>query len=223
MIHAVYPGSFDPLHNGHVDVIRRASRLFDRLTVAVLHNPLKPISLFDIEARLAMVRESTTGIANVDADSFEVLLVDYMRARGAGVIVKGLRAISDFEYELQMAHLNRQMNPDVETLFVMTATRWSYVSSTRVKEIAMYGADVAKLVPPATQRRILERFGAEGAARAARLGGAAPGGSAPPASAASGDDGEPDEAPDDEPSEGEGSPRASGEARRRALHDDVTG
>jgi pantetheine-phosphate adenylyltransferase len=160
MVHAVYPGSFDPLHNGHVDVIRRASRLFDRLTVAVLHNPLKSSALFDIEDRLAMVRESTSGMANVDADAFEGLLVDYMRSRGASVIVKGLRVISDFEYELQMAHLNRQMNPDVETLFVMTATRWSYVSSTRVKEIAKYGADVAKLVPPATQRRIADRYGA---------------------------------------------------------------
>ena len=160
MVHAVYPGSFDPLHHGHVDVIRRASRLFDRLTVAVLRNPLKSSALFDIDDRLAMVRESTMGMANVDADAFEGLLVDYMRSRGASVIVKGLRAISDFEYELQMAHLNRQMNPDVETLFVMTATRWSYVSSTRVKEIAKYGADVAKLVPPATQRRIVDRFGA---------------------------------------------------------------
>ncbi len=160
MVHAVYPGSFDPLHNGHVDVIRRASRLFDRLTVAILHNPLKSSALFGIDDRLAMVRESTRGMANVDADAFEGLLVDYMRSRGASVIVKGLRVISDFEYELQMAHLNRQMNPDVETLFVMTATRWSFVSSTRVKEIAKYGADVAKLVPPATQRRIVDRFGA---------------------------------------------------------------
>ncbi|CAN5733815.1 pantetheine-phosphate adenylyltransferase [soil metagenome] len=160
MVHAVYPGSFDPLHNGHVDVIRRASRLFDKLTVGVTHNPLKSTALFDIEERLAMVRESTKGLSNVDAESFEGLLVDYMRARQAGVIVKGLRVISDFEYELQMAHLNRQMNADVETLFVMTATRWSFVSSTRVKEIATYGADVTKLVPPATQRRILERFGA---------------------------------------------------------------
>jgi pantetheine-phosphate adenylyltransferase len=159
VIHAVYPGSFDPLHNGHVDVIRRASRLFDRLTVAVVRNPLKSGSLFDTETRLAIVRESTRGIPNVDTDAFEGLLVEFMRARGANVIVKGLRVISDFEYELQMAHLNRQMNPDVETLFVMTASRWSYVSSTRVREIAGLGADVAKLVPPATQRRLLARFG----------------------------------------------------------------
>jgi pantetheine-phosphate adenylyltransferase len=160
MVHAVYPGSFDPLHNGHVDVIRRASRLFGRLTVAVAHNPLKSTSLFDLDERLAMIRESTVGMANVEAAAFEGLLVEYMRRVGAGVIVKGLRVISDFEYELQMAHLNRQMNPDVETLFVMTATRWSYVSSTRVKEIALLGADVAKLVPPATNRRFAERFGA---------------------------------------------------------------
>jgi pantetheine-phosphate adenylyltransferase len=160
MIHAVYPGSFDPLHNGHVDVIRRARRLFDRLTVAVVHNPLKPNSVFDVDERVAMVREATADMDNVEADSFEGLLVEYMRTLSANAIVKGLRAISDFEHELQMAHLNRQMNPDVETLFIMTATRWSYVSSTRVKEIASYRGDVSKLVPEATQRRIVERLGA---------------------------------------------------------------
>jgi pantetheine-phosphate adenylyltransferase len=158
VIHAVYPGSFDPLHNGHVDVIRRASRLFDRLTVAIVHNPLKPTAMFDIETRLAIVRETTRGMPQVDADGFSGLLVDFLHERGATVIVKGLRVISDFEYELQMAHLNRQMNPDVETLFVMTASRWSYVSSTRIKEIASLGADVAKLVPPASQRRLVARF-----------------------------------------------------------------
>jgi pantetheine-phosphate adenylyltransferase len=158
MVRAVYPGSFDPLHNGHVDVIRRAARLFDHLTVTVAYNPLKDDGLFTIDERVAIVRETVAGMANVEVATFQGLLVEFMRSARANVIVKGLRAISDFEYELQMAHLNRQMNPAVETLFVMTATRWSYVSSTRVREIAKLGADVAKLVPPATLRRVRARF-----------------------------------------------------------------
>ena len=159
MVRAVYPGSFDPLHNGHVDVIRRASRLFDHLTVAVVNNPLKNDGCFSIDERTAIVRETVAGMPDVDVATFQGLLVGFMQEAGANVIVKGLRAISDYEYELQMAHLNRQMNPGVETLFVMTATRWSYVSSTRVREIAKLGADVAKLVPPATLRRLRTRFG----------------------------------------------------------------
>ncbi len=159
MVRAVYPGSFDPLHNGHVDLIRRAAGIFGDLTVAVLHNPAKSDALFTTEERLEIIREVAEGIKGVSVDSFDGLLADYTRGVGAAVIVKGLRAISDFEYELQMAHLNRQLNPLVETTFIMTATRWSYVSSTRVKEIARYGADVAKLVPRATLRRLNERFG----------------------------------------------------------------
>src|SRR5690554_1948953 len=154
MIHAVYPGSFDPLHNGHVDVIRRAARIYDRLTVAVLDNPGKRDRMFDTEERLEILRETTEGMSKVDVASFDGLLAEHMRELGADVIVKGLRAISDFEYELQMAHLNRQLNPRAETTFVMTATRWSYLSSTRVKEIARYGADVSKLVPRATLQHL---------------------------------------------------------------------
>jgi pantetheine-phosphate adenylyltransferase len=158
MTHAVYPGSFDPLHNGHLDVIRRAARIYDRLTVAVLDNPLKENKLFTIDERLAIIEETVKGMANVDADRFEGLLAEYVRKRKASVIVKSLRAISDFENELQMAHLNRQLNPDAETTFIMTATRWSYVSSTRIREIAKYGADISKLVPKASLQRLQERF-----------------------------------------------------------------
>ena len=160
MIRAVYPGSFDPLHNGHLDVIQRAARIFDHLTVAVLHNPLKPTTLFDIEERLAIARASVDGLKNVEAAMFEGLLVEFCRQSGSRVIVRGLRAISDYEAELQVAHLNRQMNPAVETLFVMTATRWSFVSSTRIKEIAQLGASVDKLVPTASLDRLVARFGA---------------------------------------------------------------
>src|SRR5690554_5108685 len=158
MIHAVYPGSFDPLHNGHLDVIRRAVRIYGRLTVAVLNNPGKRDQMFDATERVAIIRQTVQGMEHVDVQSFDGLLAEYMRILGADVIVKGLRAISDFEYELQMAHLNRQLNPKAETTFIMTATRWSYVSSSRVKEIAQYGADVSKLVPRATLLKLKERF-----------------------------------------------------------------
>ncbi len=158
MIHAVYPGSFDPLHNGHVDVIRRAGRIYDRLTVAVLQNVSKRDQMFSTEERLAIIQATVADMPRVDVESFDGLLAEYMRKSGADVIVKGLRAISDFEYELQMAHLNRQLNPRAETTFVMTATRWSYLSSTRVKEIARYGADVSKLVPRATLEAIRQHL-----------------------------------------------------------------
>ncbi len=161
-MHAVYPGSFDPFTNGHLDVVQRASRLFDRVTVAVLVNPRKENRfLFSIEERLAIIREATQHLNNVEVESFSGLLADYMRHKGARVIVKGLRAVSDFEYELQMAHLNRQLNPEVETLFVMAATRWSYISSTMVKEIARYGGDVSRFVPKATAEALERKFGRE--------------------------------------------------------------
>ena len=158
MVHAVYPGSFDPLHNGHVDIIRRAAGIYDKLTVAVLDNPLKSGSLLSTQERVGIIEEVVTGMKDVYVDSFDGLLAEYAGNIGAKVIVKGLRAISDFEYELQMAHLNRQLNPNVETTFIMTATRWSYVSSSRVKEIAKYGADVSKLVPRPTLQVLKERF-----------------------------------------------------------------
>ncbi|MDZ7799943.1 MAG: pantetheine-phosphate adenylyltransferase [Trueperaceae bacterium] len=168
MIHAVYPGTFDPVHNGHVDIIQRSARIYDHLTVAVLDNPLKNDKAFDIDERLAILDEVVADMDNVGAERFEGLLADYMREAHANVIVKGLRAISDFEYELQMAHLNRQLNPDVETTFIMTATRWSYVSSTRVKELARYGADVSRLVPEATLPRLVAKMAGGEVARPSR-------------------------------------------------------
>lgn len=163
MIHAVYPGSFDPLHNGHFDLMRRAARIYDKLTIAVLNNPLKSSAMFTADERVAMIREALGDRPNIVVDSFEGLLAEYTKAVDATVIVKGLRAISDFEYELQMAHLNRQLNPAVETTFIMTATRWSYLSSTRVKELATYGADISKLVPKATLAAIHRKLDTAGA------------------------------------------------------------
>lgn len=158
MVHAVYPGSFDPLHNGHLDLIRRASSIYDKLTVAVTYNPLKQTKSFTVEERRAIIEASLKGMDNVSVDQFHSLLADYMDTIGARVIVKGLRAISDFEYELEMAHLNRQLNRNVETTFIMTAARWSFVSSSRIKEIAALGADVSKLVPKATLEALRHKY-----------------------------------------------------------------
>ncbi len=162
-MHVVYPGSFDPFTNGHLDVVRRASRLFDKVTVAVLHNPNKLSSfMFSVGERMQIIRASVADMENVEVDAFDGLLADYMRARGARIIVKGLRAVSDYEYELQMAHLNRQLNPEVETLFILAATRWSFISSSMIKEIARHGGDVSRFVPEATLKALNAHFGRSG-------------------------------------------------------------
>jgi len=158
-MHVVYPGSFDPFTNGHLDVAERASRLFDRVTIAVLENPAKAGRyLFDIGERLEIIRASTLHLPNVEVEAFHGLLAEYMRQKGLKLIVKGLRAVSDYEYELQMAHLNRQLNPEVETIFILAATRWSFVSSTMIKEIARHGGDVGRFVPPPAARALREKF-----------------------------------------------------------------
>ena len=158
MKHAVYPGSFDPVTNGHMDVLSRAARIFDTVTVTVMHNARKQgRHLLTLEERLDVLREATAGISNVRVDSFSGLLVDYMRLNNNGVIIRGLRAVSDYEYELQLAHLNRQLG-DVETVFIMAATRWSYVSSSMVREIASYHGDVSKMVPPASERALKRKY-----------------------------------------------------------------
>lgn len=143
---AVYPGTFDPLTNGHVDIILRGARMFDRIIVAFLVN-LDKQPLFDIDERLALAREVFTDQSHVEVDQFEGLLVDYVRRRHASVIVRGLRAISDFEYELQMALMNRRLEPQVETVFMMPAEQYTYVSSRLVKEIFALGGVVSGLVP----------------------------------------------------------------------------
>jgi pantetheine-phosphate adenylyltransferase len=153
---ALCPGTFDPVTNGHVDIVQRAAGLFDRVVVAVVENPAKE-PLFSVAERIQMLREALSGLGNVDVESFSGLLVDHARSRGVGVIVKGLRAVSDFDYELQMAQMNRHLG-EVETYFVPTSPRWSYLSSSLVKEIAGYGGDVSRLVPEQVLRRLKERL-----------------------------------------------------------------
>jgi pantetheine-phosphate adenylyltransferase len=153
---AIYPGSFDPLTNGHVDIIQRGSRLFDRIVVAILVNVEKS-PLFTVDERVDVAREVFKGNPNVEVDTFDGLLVDYARRKGAGVIVRGLRAISDFEYEMQMALMNRHLNPEVETVFMMPAEPYTYVSSRLVKEVAALGGSVTNLVPGLVEDRLRKK------------------------------------------------------------------
>lgn len=153
---AIYPGSFDPLTNGHVDIIRRGARLFDRIVVAVLIN-LEKAPLFTVPERVEIAREAFSGSANVEVDTFDGLLVDYARKRRAGVIVKGLRAVSDFEFEMQMALMNRKLNPDVETVFMMPTEPYTYVSSRLVKEVVALGGSVHGLVPESVEKRLRDK------------------------------------------------------------------
>ncbi|MGI6031044.1 MAG: pantetheine-phosphate adenylyltransferase [Eubacteriales bacterium] len=154
---AVYPGSFDPVTNGHLDVIRRASHIFDKVIVAVLTNQAKT-PVFTKEERVEMIREVTQDLPNVEAEHFCGLLVDYCDQVGAQVIVKGLRAISDFEYEFQMALTNRQINPKVETVFLTTATHNMYISSSIVRDVASFGGCIDEFVPPQLVEKIKQKY-----------------------------------------------------------------
>jgi pantetheine-phosphate adenylyltransferase len=157
---ALCPGTFDPVTNGHLDVIERAAGHFGTVVAAVLENPGKD-PLFSLDERVAILKEAVSGIDNVEVDSFTGLLVDFARARGASAIVKGLRAVSDFEYELQMAHMNRHLTR-VETFFVVSDPAWSYVSSSLIKDVANHGGDVSGLLPDFARDRLLERRGRAG-------------------------------------------------------------
>ena len=153
---AVYPGSFDPLTNGHVDIILRGARLFDRIIVAILRNAEKR-PLFSPDERVAMAREVFRENEHVDVDAFDGLLVDYASRRGASVIVRGLRAVSDFEFELQMALMNRRLGPDIETVFMMPAEQYTYVSSRLIKEVFALGGPIAGLVPEVVEAHLREK------------------------------------------------------------------
>lgn len=157
MRRAVVPGSFDPVTKGHLDIIERASRIFDEIIVVVLQNPAKHTT-FTVEERMDFIRRSTENIGNVSVDSFDGLLVDYMRRKKAGVIVKGLRAVSDFEYEYQMALTNHRLNPDVETLFLNTSQEYMFLSSSIVKQIASFDGDVSDFLPEQIQDDVQQRL-----------------------------------------------------------------
>ena len=158
---AIYPGTFDPLTNGHLDIIERSSRLFDKLIVAILENTEKA-PLFLLDERVTLIRETVSRLPNVLVETFAGLLVDFARDRSARVIVRGLRAITDFEYEFQMALMNRRLDGEVETVFMMSADCWSYLSSRLVKEVASLGGDVSGLVPPPVARAMARRLASRG-------------------------------------------------------------
>ena len=162
---AVYPGSFDPLTNGHVDIILRGARLFDRIIVAVLRNAEKQ-PLFTAEERVETAREVFREYPNVEADSFDGLLVDYAHQKAASAIVRGLRAVSDFEYELQMALMNRRLGPEIETVFMMPSEQYTYVSSRLVKEVFALGGPITGLVPELVEHRLREKRAQRQTARA---------------------------------------------------------
>jgi pantetheine-phosphate adenylyltransferase len=157
---ALCPGTFDPVTNGHLDIIERAGQQFDAVVVAVFENPAK-LPLFGVEERVAMLREATADLSNVEVDWFSGLLVEYASRRGSRVIVKGLRAVTDFESEIQMAQMNRRL-AGIETLFMPAAPKWSFLSSSLVKEVAGYGGDVTGLVPEAVRGRLAEKLGGVG-------------------------------------------------------------
>jgi pantetheine-phosphate adenylyltransferase len=157
---AVCPGSYDPVTNGHLDIITRASRVFEKVVVGVVNNPVrKQKTLFSGEERRDFIAEATQDLPNVEVEVFAALLVEFARDNGATAIVKGLRAISDFEYEFEMAQLNRKLDPEIESIYIIASPHYSFLSSTGVKEMATFGGDVSDLVPPAVAAALADRLG----------------------------------------------------------------
>jgi pantetheine-phosphate adenylyltransferase len=159
---AIYPGSFDPVTNGHLDVVERGLKLFDHIIVTILMNPKKQF-LFSLEERMEMLKDSMKDFSDVEVDTYDGLLVDYAVRRGASAVLRGLRALSDFEYEFQMALMNRRLNRQIQTVFLMTGMRWIYTSSSIIKEAARFGGDVEGMVPPIVLKRLKEKFSMLGA------------------------------------------------------------
>ena len=158
-VRALYPGTFDPPTNGHIDLIQRGAKLFEHLTVAILNNPMKD-PLFTVEERVEMLKESTATLTNVSVATFDGLMVEFARQQGASAVLRGIRAISDYEYEFQMALMNRRLAPEIETVFLQPAGRYSFVSSRMLKEVFAFGGDVSGLVPPNVLKRLRARIGA---------------------------------------------------------------
>lgn len=157
MRRAIYPGTFDPVTNGHLDIIERSSRIFDELIVGILVNQAK-VPLFSTEERVQMIEESVSHLPNVKVMSFEGLLIDFAKTQKAGFLVRGLRAVTDFEYELQMTQTNKVIAPEIDTIFLTTSLKYSYLSSSTVKELASFGADVSRFVPVQVAEKIKEKY-----------------------------------------------------------------
>lgn len=157
-VSALYPGTFDPPTNGHVDLILRGSKLFEHLTVGILNNPVKN-PLFTVNERVEMLKEATRALGNVSIATFDGMMVEFARQRGATAVLRGIRAISDYEHEFQMALMNRRLAPEIETVFLQPAGRYSFVSSRMVKEVFSFGGDVSGLVPPNVLKRLRARIG----------------------------------------------------------------
>ncbi|MBW1764784.1 MAG: pantetheine-phosphate adenylyltransferase [Deltaproteobacteria bacterium] len=155
---AIYPGTFDPITNGHLSILNRALKIFDRLVIAILNNPQKD-PLFSLEERISMIEEVLKARHNIEIDSFDGLLVDYVVKKESNAIVRGLRALSDFEFEFQMALMNRKLNKTVQSIFLMTDYKWFYISSTIIKEAASLNGDISGLVPPLVSRKLKEKYG----------------------------------------------------------------
>jgi pantetheine-phosphate adenylyltransferase len=154
---AVYPGTFDPLTNGHIDLVQRAAPLFDRVVVSIAENPVKGPS-FSLDERIDLARQALAGIAGVEVIGYRILLADLVRDLGAGVILRGLRAVSDFEYEFQLASMNRHLIPEAETLFLTPAEQWAFLSSSLVREIARFGGDISGFVHPVVLAALKHKF-----------------------------------------------------------------
>ena len=161
---AIYPGSFDPVTLGHYDIIERSSKIFDKLIVGVLNNSAKS-PLFTVEERVNMLKDVTSHFPNVEVQSFAGLLIDFVRSNDANVIVRGLRAITDFEYELQLAQMNRVIAPEIDTLFLTTNLKYAYLSSSMAKEVAMYGGDISSFLSPEIAEKVREKYAAQAGQR----------------------------------------------------------
>ena len=154
---AIYPGFFDPVTNGHLSIVKRGLEIFDKLIISILNNPQK-VPLFSIEERISMIKQALQDEPNIEVDTFDGLLVDYVIEKQSNIILRGIRALSDFEYEFQMALMNRKLNRDVQSVFLMTDYKWFYISSTIIKEASSFGGDVSGLVPEFVNEKLKEKF-----------------------------------------------------------------
>ncbi|UGB03668.1 pantetheine-phosphate adenylyltransferase [Leclercia sp. G3L] len=154
---AIYPGTFDPITNGHIDIVTRAASMFDTVILAIAASPSKK-PLFDLEGRVALAKAATAHLPNVDVVGFSDLMANFARAQQANILIRGLRAVADFEYEMQLAHMNRHLMPELESVFLMPSKEWSFISSSLVKEVARHAGDVTHFLPPAVHQALMDKL-----------------------------------------------------------------